>query len=133
MRDKIKLESTAGTGHFYTTTKNKRTQPEKMEIKKYDPVARKHVPYKETGCPCGSRPSPDLQEPAPRPALAGFLLPAASAAHCPDVMLVGHCCVMARRDLPGSTCKCALPGPGSPGRPWDMAISKRIRPASSWP
>ena len=48
MRDKIKLESTAGTGHFYITTKNKRIQPEKMEIKKYDPVARKHVPYKET-------------------------------------------------------------------------------------
>ena len=48
MRDKIKLESTAGTGHFYTTTKNKSTQAEKMEIKKYDPVARKHVPYKET-------------------------------------------------------------------------------------
>jgi large subunit ribosomal protein L33 len=47
MRDKIKLESTAGTGHFYTTTKNKRTMPEKMEIKKFDPVARKHVPYKE--------------------------------------------------------------------------------------
>jgi large subunit ribosomal protein L33 len=37
MRDKIKLESTAGTGHFYTTTKNKRTMPGKMEIKKYDP------------------------------------------------------------------------------------------------
>ncbi len=48
MRDKIKLESTAGTGHFYTTTKNKRTMPEKMEIKKFDPVARKHVVYKET-------------------------------------------------------------------------------------
>ena len=48
MRDKIKLESTAGTGHFYTTTKNKRTTPEKMEIKKFDPVARKHVIYKET-------------------------------------------------------------------------------------
>ena len=48
MRDKIKLEPTAGTGHFYTTTKNKRTQPEKMEIKKFDPVARKHVIYKET-------------------------------------------------------------------------------------
>jgi large subunit ribosomal protein L33 len=48
MRDKIKLESTAGTGHFYTTTKNKRTMPEKMEIKKYDPKARKHVLYKET-------------------------------------------------------------------------------------
>jgi large subunit ribosomal protein L33 len=47
MRDKIKLESTAGTGHFYTTTKNKRTMPEKIEIKKFDPVARKHVPYKE--------------------------------------------------------------------------------------
>ena len=47
MRDKIKLVSTAGTGHFYTTTKNKRTKPDKMEIKKFDPVARKHVIYKE--------------------------------------------------------------------------------------
>ena len=47
MREKIKLESTAGTGHFYTTTKNKRTTPDKMEIRKYDPVARKHVLYKE--------------------------------------------------------------------------------------
>jgi len=47
MREKIKLESTAGTGHFYTTTKNKRTTPEKMEINKFDPIARKHVPYKE--------------------------------------------------------------------------------------
>ena len=47
MREKIKLESTAGTGHFYTTTKNKRNMPEKMEIRKFDPVVRKHVPYKE--------------------------------------------------------------------------------------
>ena len=47
MRDKIKLESTAGTGHFSTTNKNKRTMPEKMEIKKFDPKARKHVIYKE--------------------------------------------------------------------------------------
>lgn len=36
MRDKIKLESGAGTGHFYTTTKNKRTMPGKLEIKKFD-------------------------------------------------------------------------------------------------
>ena len=47
MRDKIKLISTAGTGHFYTTKKNKRTTPQKLEMKKYDPVVRKHVPYKE--------------------------------------------------------------------------------------
>ena len=47
MRDKIKLISTEGTGHFYTTTKNKRTMPEQMEIKKFDPVVRKHVIYKE--------------------------------------------------------------------------------------
>jgi large subunit ribosomal protein L33 len=46
-RDKIKLESTAGTGHYYTTSKNKRTMPEKMEISKFDPVVRKHVLYKE--------------------------------------------------------------------------------------
>jgi len=48
MREKIKLESSAGTGHFYTTTKNKRIQTDKLEIKKFDPVARKHVIYKET-------------------------------------------------------------------------------------
>ncbi|MDA0276673.1 MAG: 50S ribosomal protein L33 [Proteobacteria bacterium] len=48
MREKIKLESSAGTGHFYTTTKNKRTKPEKLELMKYDPKARKHVMYKET-------------------------------------------------------------------------------------
>ena len=48
MREKIKLESSAGTGHFYTTMKNKKNMPEKMEIKKFDPVARKHVIYKET-------------------------------------------------------------------------------------
>ena len=47
MREKIKLESTAGTGHYYTTSKNKRTMPEKMEIKKKDPMLRKHVVYKE--------------------------------------------------------------------------------------
>ncbi len=47
MRDKIKLVSSAGTGFFYTTTKNKRTMPEKMEIKKFDPVVRKHVMFKE--------------------------------------------------------------------------------------
>ena len=48
MREKIKLESSAGTGHFYTTSKNNKNMPEKMEIKKFDPVARKHVMYKET-------------------------------------------------------------------------------------
>ena len=47
-REKIKLESSAGTGHFYTTTKNKRTKPEKMEIMKFDPKVRKPVAYKET-------------------------------------------------------------------------------------
>ena len=47
MRDKIKLVSSAGTGHFYTTTKNKRNMPGKMEIRKFDPKARKHVMYKE--------------------------------------------------------------------------------------
>ena len=48
MREKIRLMSSAGTGHYYTTTKNRRLHPEKMETKKYDPVVRKHVTYKET-------------------------------------------------------------------------------------
>jgi large subunit ribosomal protein L33 len=48
MREKIKLVSSAGTGHYYTTTKNKRLHPDKLEVKKYDPKARKHVAYKES-------------------------------------------------------------------------------------
>ena len=43
----IKLESTAGTGYYYVTKKNPRNQTEKMEFRKYDPVARKHVTFKE--------------------------------------------------------------------------------------
>ncbi|MCY4030599.1 MAG: 50S ribosomal protein L33 [Hyphomicrobiales bacterium] len=44
---KIKLESSAGTGYFYVTKKNSRTMTEKMTVRKYDPVARKHVEFKE--------------------------------------------------------------------------------------
>lgn len=47
MREKIRMNSSAGTGHFYTTDKNKRTTPDKLEMKKYDPVARRHVIYRE--------------------------------------------------------------------------------------
>ena len=46
-REKIKLVSTAGTGFYYTTTKNKKNTPDKFEFSKYDPVVRKHVIYKE--------------------------------------------------------------------------------------
>jgi large subunit ribosomal protein L33 len=46
-RIKIKMVSTADTGYFYTTTKNRRTTTEKLQLKKYDPVARKHVAFKE--------------------------------------------------------------------------------------
>jgi large subunit ribosomal protein L33 len=48
MREKIKLVSSAGTGHFYTTTKNRQNTTGKLEVKKYDPVVRKHVIYKES-------------------------------------------------------------------------------------
>ncbi len=44
---KIRLNSTAGTGYFYVTKKNARTMTEKMVVKKYDPVVRKHVEFKE--------------------------------------------------------------------------------------
>ena len=46
-REKNRMVSSAGTGHFYTTSKNKRTKPEKLEMKKFDPVVRQHVLYKE--------------------------------------------------------------------------------------
>ncbi|WEX11712.1 50S ribosomal protein L33 [Chelativorans sp. AA-79] len=44
---KIKLQSTADTGFFYVTKKNSRTMTEKMTKRKYDPVARKHVEFRE--------------------------------------------------------------------------------------
>ena len=47
MREKIQLVSSAKTGHYYTTTKNKKEDPDKMETKKFDPKIRKHVLYKE--------------------------------------------------------------------------------------
>ena len=47
MREKIKMVSTADTGHYYTTMKNKRNDPDKLEMMKYDPVVRKRVAYKE--------------------------------------------------------------------------------------
>jgi large subunit ribosomal protein L33 len=44
----VKLESSADTGYYYVTSKNPRTQTEKLKFRKYDPVARKHVEFKET-------------------------------------------------------------------------------------
>jgi len=44
----IKMVSTAGTGYFYVTKKNPRTSTEKLEKRKYDPRARKHVVFKES-------------------------------------------------------------------------------------
>ena len=44
---KIRLNSTADTGFFYVTKKNARTKTEKMVVRKYDPVVRKHVEFKE--------------------------------------------------------------------------------------
>jgi large subunit ribosomal protein L33 len=47
-REKIKLESTAGTGHFYTTTKNKKNNPDRLEMKKYCRFCKKHTVHRET-------------------------------------------------------------------------------------
>jgi large subunit ribosomal protein L33 len=47
-REIIQLESTAGTGYRYTFAKSKRIHPERVEYRKYDPIIRKHVIFKET-------------------------------------------------------------------------------------
>ncbi len=47
MREKIKLVSSAGTGYYYTTTKNRRLSTETLKFKKYDPKVRKHVEFVE--------------------------------------------------------------------------------------
>ncbi|MDQ8039596.1 MAG: 50S ribosomal protein L33 [Rickettsiella sp.] len=46
MRDNIKLKSTAST-YYYTTTKNKKSKPDKLKFKKYDPITRKHELFQE--------------------------------------------------------------------------------------
>lgn len=55
MRDNIRLVSSAGTGSTYYTTKNKRTQQGKLELKKYDPKTRQHVVFKEAKMPPHSK------------------------------------------------------------------------------
>jgi large subunit ribosomal protein L33 len=47
-RELIRLVSSAGTGFFYTTSKNKKRTPDKLVMKKFDPVVRKHVEFKES-------------------------------------------------------------------------------------
>lgn len=47
VRPIIKLKSTAGTGFTYVTRKNRRNNPDRMVLKKYDPVVRKHVEFRE--------------------------------------------------------------------------------------
>jgi len=55
MREKVRLISTAKTGYSYYTTKNKQKQTDKIQLKKYDPVARKHVLFTETKMPSHSK------------------------------------------------------------------------------
>ena len=47
VRPIIKLRSTAGTGYTYVTRKNRRNNPDRIVLKKYDPVIRKHVEFRE--------------------------------------------------------------------------------------
>ncbi|MEM9195406.1 MAG: 50S ribosomal protein L33 [Myxococcota bacterium] len=51
MREIIQIVSSAGTGYRYYTTKNKRTTPDKLKLKKYDPIAKKHVEFVEKKMP----------------------------------------------------------------------------------
>ena len=71
MREKIKLESSAGTGHFYTTTKNKKNMPDKMEITKFDPVARKHVSTRKRSS-SNARLAPNKKSPRTSRAFVGL-------------------------------------------------------------
>ncbi|MDF4248867.1 MULTISPECIES: 50S ribosomal protein L33 [unclassified Streptomyces] len=48
LRPIIKLTSTAGTGHTYVTRKNRRNTPDRLTLRKYDPVVRRHVDFRET-------------------------------------------------------------------------------------
>lgn len=47
LRPKVTLQSTAGTGYRYVTRKNRRNTPERLIVRKYDPIVRQHVEFKE--------------------------------------------------------------------------------------
>ncbi|GIN02471.1 50S ribosomal protein L33 1 [Planomonospora venezuelensis] len=47
LRPVIKLKSTAGTGYTYVTRKNRRNDPDRLTLRKYDPIIRQHVPFRE--------------------------------------------------------------------------------------
>ncbi|MFT4226754.1 50S ribosomal protein L33 [Micropruina sp.] len=47
LRPIVKLRSSAGTGYTYVTRKNRRNDPERMVLRKYDPIVRRHVEFKE--------------------------------------------------------------------------------------
>lgn len=47
LRPIIKMRSTAGTGYTYVTKKNRRNDPERLVLMKYDPMVRRHVEFKE--------------------------------------------------------------------------------------
>ena len=47
LRPVVKLRSTAGTGFTYVTTKNRRNDPDRLVLRKFDPVARQHVDFRE--------------------------------------------------------------------------------------
>ncbi len=55
MREKVRLISSAKTGYSYYTTKNKQKQTDKIQLKKYDPIVRKHVLFTETKMPSHSK------------------------------------------------------------------------------
>ncbi len=48
IRPIVRLRSTAGTGYSYVTRKNRRNDPERMSLRKYDPIVRRHVEFKES-------------------------------------------------------------------------------------
>jgi large subunit ribosomal protein L33 len=47
IRPAVKLRSAAGTGYTYVTRKNRRSDPDRMSLRKYDPVAGRHVDFRE--------------------------------------------------------------------------------------
>ncbi|MFC6081420.1 50S ribosomal protein L33 [Sphaerisporangium aureirubrum] len=47
LRPVVRLRSAAGTGYTYVTTKNRRNDPDRLTLRKYDPVARRHVTFRE--------------------------------------------------------------------------------------
>ena len=147
IRPIVKLRSTAGTGYTYVTRKNRRNDPDRIVLRKYDPVVRRHVELRRCrwwrggprsparrneGRRCRvappAAPSSNASSPTPQPVRTRKILPGNSFSGCLE-MQAPPGCVIATPSTAGPAATCAKPDcPGFAFVKWPTAVNYRESP-----